>query len=161
LMATIEEIVEMEQTYKNQIVAIRDTVLRYAKEKGWSPQSRGRRPHVSIYGPVNGLKGVMDIAMTENNWEKMPKSLQPDTEFVLWCSASVTRDGRRLAADTELFWTVPFSALPETVERFIAEAWEMLSGLNDGNLLKEFSGRSVDPDGPPEFGPPRKRVRRT
>ena len=156
-MATIEEIVEKEQTYKNQIIAIRETVLRFAKTKGWSPQSRGRRAHISIYRPVNGLKGVMDIVMTEDNWDEMPKSLQPDTHFVLWCSASLNRDGNRLAADTELFWTVPFSSLPATVERFTADAWEMLSGLNDSNLLKEVPGRSVNPDLPPDFGPPRKR----
>ena len=160
-MATIEEIVEKEQTYKNQIVAIRDTVLRFAKSKGWSPQSRGRRAHVSIYGPVNGLKGVMDIVMTEDDWDKMPKSLQPDTHFVLWCSASLNREGARLAADTELFWTVPFSSLPETVERFIADAWEMLTGLNDSNLLTEFPGRSANPDSPPDFGPPRRRGSQT
>jgi hypothetical protein len=156
-MATIEEIAEKEQAYKMQMLAIRDTVLRFAESKGWSPQSRGRRAHVSIYGPVNGLKGVMDIVMAENNWAVMPKSLQPDTPFVLWCSASLNRDGIRLGADTELFWTVPFSSLPETVERFTADAWEMLIGLNDSNLLKKFPGRSVNPDRPPDFGPPRKR----
>jgi hypothetical protein len=156
-MATIEEIAEKEQAYKMQMLAIRDTVLRFAESKGWSPQSRGRRAHVSIYGPVNGLKGVMDIVMRENDWAVMPKSLQPDTPFVLWCSASLNRDGIRLGADTELFWTVPFSSLPETVERFTADAWEMLIGLNDSNLLKKFPGRSVNPDSPPDFGPPRKR----
>ncbi len=156
-MATIEKIVEKERTYKKQISAVRDTVLSFAESKGWSPQSRGRRAHVSIYGPVNGLKGVMDIVMKEDDWAVMPESLQPDTDFVLWCSASVNRDGVRLAADTELFWTVPFSALPETVERFIADAWEMLNGLNDSHLLTEFPGRSENPDSPPDFGPPRKR----
>ena len=160
-MAIIEEIVEKEQAYKKQMLAIRDTVLRFAKSKGWSPQSRGRRAHVSIYGPVNGLKGVMDIVMTEDNWDVMPKSLQPDTPFVLWCSASLNRDGIRLGADTELFWTVPFSSLTETVERFTVDAWEMLIGLNDSNLLKEFPGRSENPDCPPEFGPPRKRGKQT
>ena len=156
-MATIEEIVEKERTYKKQIVAIRDTVLSFAKAKGWSPQKRGRRPHVSIYGPVNGLKGVIDIAMAEDDWDEMPESLQPDTDFVLWCSASLNRDGIRLGADTELFWTVPFSSLHETVERFIADAWEMLSALNDSNLITEFPRRSENPDSPPDFGPPRKR----
>ena len=160
-MATIEKIVEKEQAYKKQMLPVRDTVLRFAKSKGWSPQSRGRRAHVSIYGPVNGLKGVMDIAMTEDDWDVMPKRLRPDTPFVLWCSASLNRDGIRLGADTELFWTVPFSSLPETVERFTVEAWEMLDGLNDSNLLEEFPGRSVDPDSPPDFGPPRKRGTQT
>ena len=160
-MATIEEIAEKEQAYQKQMLAIRDTVLRFAESKGWSPQSRGRRAHVSIYGPVNGLKGVMDIVMTEDNWDVMPKSLQPDTPFVLWCSASLNRDGIRLGADTELFWTVPFSSLPETVERFIVDAWEMLIGLNDSNLLTEFPGRSENPDSPPDFGPPRKRGKQT
>jgi hypothetical protein len=160
-MATIEEIAEKEQAYKMQMLAIRDTVFRFAKSKGWTPQSRGRRAHVSIYGPVNGLKGVMDIVMTEDDWAVMPKSLQPDTPFVLWCSASLNRDGIRLGADTELFWTVPFSSLPETVERFTVDAWEMLIGLNDSNLLKELPGRSENPDGPPDFGPPRKRGKQT
>ena len=160
-MATIEAIVEKEKAYKKQMLAIRDTVHRFAKSKGWSPQSRGRRAHVSIYGPVNGLKGVIDIVMTENDWDVMPKSLQPDTPFVLWCSASLKRDDIRQGADTELFWTVPFASLPETVERFTADAWEMLIGLNDSNLLKEFSGRSENPDTPPDFGPPRKRGKQT
>ena len=160
-MTTIETIVEKEQAYKKQMLAIRDMVLRFAKAKGWTPQSRGRRAHVSIYGPVNGLKGVMDIVMTEDDWDVMPKSLQPDTPFVLWCSASLTRDGIRLGADTELFWTVPFSSLPETVERFTVDAWEMLIGLNDSNLLKELPRRSENPDSPPNFGPPRKRGKQT
>ena len=105
------------------------------------------------------MHGVIDIVMTEDDWDVMPKSLQPDTHFVLWCSASLNRDGIRLGADTELFWTVPFSSLPETVERFIVDAWEMLIGLNDSNLLTELPGRSENPDGPPDFGPPRKRGR--
>ena len=160
-MANIEKILEKEQTYNKQILAIRETVLRFATSKGWSPQSRGRKAHISIYGPVNGLKGVMNIVMTEDNWNVMPESLQPDTNFVLWCSASLNRDGTRLVADTELFWTVPFSSLPETVERFIVDAWKMLISLNDSNLLTKTPGRSENPDTPPNFGQPRKRRKHT
>lgn len=156
-MATIEEIIEKEQTYKKQIASIRDTVFSFAESKDWSPQSRGRKAHISIYGPVNGLKGVIDIVMTEKDWDIMPKSLQPDTSFVLWCSASLNRDGIRFGADTELFWTVPFASLPETVERFIVDAWKMLTSLKDSNLIADLPRRSENPDSPPDFGPPRKR----
>ncbi len=156
-MATIEEIIEKEQIYKEQIASIRDTVLSFAETKGWSSQKRGRKAHISIYGPVNGLKGVIDIVMTEGNWDLMPESLQPDTPFVLWSSASLNSDGIRLGADTELFWTVPFSSLPETVERFIVDAWKMLTGLNDSNLIADLPRRSENPDSPPDFGSPRKR----
>jgi len=160
-MATIEEIIEKEQTYKKQMLAVHEAVLSFAESKHWFPQSRGRKAHVSIYGPVNELKGVINIVMTEDNWDEMPESLQSDTPFVLWCSASLNSDGIRLGADTELFWTAPFSSLLETVERFTTEAWKMLSGLNDSNLLTEVPGRSENPDVAPDFGPPRKRGKQT
>jgi hypothetical protein len=157
MMTGSSHIFEKEETYKRQMLAVREAVLCFAESKGWSPQSRGRRAHVSIYGSVNGLSGVMDIEMTEVDWNRMPTSLQPDTLFTLWSSAFLDRHGTRYVADTELFWTVPFASLPATVSRFMAEAWEMLTGLNESNLIGEFPGPSQNPDGPPDFGPPRRR----
>jgi len=157
MMTGSNHIFEKEQTYKKQMLAIRETVLCFAESKRWSPQSRGRRAHVSIYGPVNDLNGVMDVVMSEVDWDAMPASLQPDTPFILWCSASQDRDGTRFGADTELFWMAPFASLPSTVDRFMAEAWEMLTGLTESNLIEKFPGPSKNPDGPPDFGPPRRR----
>jgi hypothetical protein len=160
-MATIEQIVEKEQTYKEQMLPIREVVLRFAESKGWSLMSRGRRAHVSIYGPVNGLNGVIDIIMVGDDWDKMPSSLQPDTAFTLWAAASLDRDGVRLCADTVLFWTAPFAILPETTEVFLPQAWVMLAQLSHSNLVKEWPGPFEHPDGPPHFGPPQKTGNRT
>ena len=156
-MTTIEDIVEKEQTYKKQMLPIREVVLRFAESKGWSPMSRGRRAHVSIYGAVNGLNGVMDIIMVEDDWDKMPSSLQPDTPFTLWCSASLDRDGVRLCADTVLFWTAPFAILHETTELFLPRAWAMLAQLGHNNLVEKWPGPYEHPDGPPDFGPPQRK----
>ena len=155
-MSTVEDIIARQNTYREQMRSVRETVLRFAEARGWSPMSRGRKAHVSICGPVNGLSGVVDIEMECEGWAEMPAQLQPDTPFTLWCSASLDRGGIRFFADTELYWRATFAALPETVERFLPQAWGMLTQLGAGNLRKEWPGPSMHPDGAPDFGPPRR-----
>jgi hypothetical protein len=153
----MDHILQKEIVYRAQMADVRETVLRFIEPKGWATQSRGRRAHVSVYGPVSGLDGVIDIEMEETDWDKMPESLQPNTPFWLWCSASLDRDGLRLSCDTELFWRAPFVSLVETVDEFLPRAWDMLTNLNQANLLREWPGSAKNPDGPPDFGPPRRR----
>src|SRR4051812_18351380 len=100
----MDYILQKEVVYATQMVDVRDAVLRFVEAKGWATQSRGRRVHVSVYGPIKGLDGVIDIETEETNWDRMPERLQSGTPFWLWCSASEHRDGSRLSSDTELFW---------------------------------------------------------
>ncbi len=146
-----------EEAYRTQMAGIRETVLRFAESKCWRPMSRGRRAHVSIYGQVNNLDGHVDIIMQEDDWTKMPKLLQSDTPFDLYCSAGINVGGApRQYADTELFWRCPFTLLAETVDRFLPIAWDMLSKLTATNLIHNWPGPPENPDFPPCFGPPRK-----
>ncbi len=156
-MCSIDDIVRKEMTYKRQMADIRQVVLSFMEPKGWSPMSRGRRAHVSLFGVTNGLHGVIDIETVLLDWDRAPDSLQRESPFTLWCSASLDREGVRLHADTELYWTAPFGDLLGTVVRFLPRAWEMLTGLSEANLVDRWPGPSVDPDPPPDFGPPRSR----
>ena len=153
----MDHILQKEGVYKAQLSGVRDAVLRFVEPMGWRLQSRGRRAHVSVHGPVRGLNGVMDIEMEETDWEEMPDSIQPATTFLLWCSGSLDRDDHRYSADTELFWRSTFEMLSEAVDRFLPMAWEMLTGLTESNLLRDWPGPAQDPYEPPEFGPPRRR----
>lgn len=159
VMSTMDPILQKEIVYRAQMGDIREAVLRFMEPRGWCLMSRGRRAHVSVYGPVGALAldGVIDIMMEEVDWDKMPEALQEDTSFYLWCSAGLDRDGLRLSADTELFWRAPFALLARTVDMFLPRAWEMLTGLTEANLLQVWPGPSGDPDGPLSFGPPRRR----
>lgn len=151
------EIFQKEIIYRTQMADVREAVLRFIHPKGWETQNRGRRAHVSVFGPVSGMQGVIDIMMEETDWNTMPESLQPNTAFSLWCSAHLDRDGIRHFADTEIYWRAPFESLTQTVGKFLVPAWEMLSALNDSNLLLEWPGPSTNPDRPPSFGPARRR----
>ena len=138
---------------------IRARVLRFAESKGWKPMSRGRRAHVSIYGKINDLDVAVDVIMEESDWNLMPEKLQPETLFTLFCSGNINESGSsRRYGDTVLFWQAPFSILTETVDRYLPLAWEMVSGMTHANLLKDWPGPYGTPDGPPDFGPPRKAV---
>jgi hypothetical protein len=161
MKASITDIVRMEERYRDQMSSVRDSVLRFVEPKGWHLFSRGRTAHVSVCGEVNHLDGVIDIQMEEDDWDKKPASLQLDTSFSLSAHASLDRDGKRRFSDTILHWRVPFSILPDTVDRFLPRAWDMLKGLTEANLLDEWPGPSEDPAGPPDFGPPQRRVTQT
>jgi hypothetical protein len=157
----IDSILEKEQTYKRQMTPIREIVLKFAEQKNWSPMSRGRKAHVSIHGPVNGLNGVIDIEIERLDWDDMPNSLTPDYPFTLWCSASKDLDGVRFCAETELYWQVSFIDLPTYIPRFLDSAWAMLSDIKENELVPKWPGPSANPDLPPDFGPPRRRKPKT
>lgn len=151
-----DHIFQKEEVYRTQMAEIRAIVLDFAQSKGWHPFSRGRRAHVSIFGKINNLDGVLDVIMEEDNWNTMPAALLPETQFLLLCSGNRNvQEPLRRYGDTQLFWRAPFSILPETVNRFLPVAWGMLSGMNESNLRKD-SFPFVNPDLPPDFGPPRK-----
>ncbi len=113
---------------------VRDIVSRFAESRGWSSQHRGFKAHASIYGPVRGVTGVIDIEMERRAWDAMPNALMPETPMTLWCSASADRGGVRLHADTELFWEVGFGGLLQRVPAFLEQAWAMLESFEEGNF---------------------------
>ena len=152
-------ILDKEEVYVGQIADVRRVVQCFFEPKGWQTLHRGRRAHASSFGPMHAFVGVVDVEMLETDWNKMPSALQPETSFTLWCSASLMRGKVRLFSDTELCWQAPFSDLIVVVERFLPEAWKMLSTLTDANLLDRWPGPSASPDRPPNFGPPRIRQR--
>ena len=156
----ISDIVEREVTYGGQLTPVREKVLAFFQPKGWEQQSRGRRAHVSVYGKVNFLSAVLDVEMEETDWDKTPRKLTGETPFILWSSAFLDRDGRRLSGDSELFWRTTFEGLVYAVDLFLPKAWEMLSALSPASLVEEWPGPAQGPDGPPDFGPPRIRVPR-
>lgn len=153
----MNHILQKEAAYRAQMADVCRAVLHFIEPRGWATQSRGRRAHVSVHGPVGGLDGVIDIEMEETDWDRMPESLRPGTPFLLWSSAHLNRDGVRCFSDTELFWRAPFVSLVATVEMFLPRAWNMLTSLNQDDLLREWPGPSLNPEGPPDFGPPRRR----
>jgi len=152
---SIDSIFEKEQEYLRQLAPVRAMVLRFAEQMGWGPQNRGRKAHVSIFGPVNGLIGLIDIEIARLDWDDMPETLTPNYPFTLWCSAAQTRDGVRLFCKRELYWQVRFAELPKYVIGFLQCAWQMLLELNEHDLSPDSPGPSTNPDFPPNFGPPR------
>lgn len=154
----MDSILEKSENYKRQMAPILAIVLPFAKARNWDPLWRGRKAHASIYGPVSGMSGVIDIEVGIDKWEDMPNYLEPDTPFTLWSSATKDCNGIRLFADTELYWKTPFSELEIHVPLFLFQAWTMLLELKEHGFVKIWNGPSMDPDLPPDFGPPRKRV---
>lgn len=155
-METTDDILTKQGTYRDQMAPVRELVLGFAERRDWSPMSRGRRAHVSVFGPVEGRTGAIDIEVEPRAWDELPNPLTAETLFTLWCSASVPRDGVCLHADMELFWVVGFEDLLPTVPRFLERAWEMLKSLEDGNF-GPWHGPSRQPCVAPGFGPPRRR----
>lgn len=155
-METTDDILTKQATYRDQMAPARELVMGFAERRAWSPTSRGRRAHVSVFGPVGGRTGIIDLEVEPRAWDEMPNTLTAKTLFTLWCSASVPRDGVCLYADIELFWVVGFEDLLVTVPRFLERAWEMLKSFEDVNFGPSH-GHSCEPCVAPGFGPPQRR----
>jgi len=148
----VKSILERAEIYKKQMLPIRELLADFCNEFNWEYFSRGRTPHVSVFGKIGIYDGVLDIWSVECDWDILSDQIDENYEFDLFCHAYINIDGESYSAMKSLFWRGTFRQLPKIVPKFLAEAKEMLREIGMSNEYVKYDNKRLEPDTAPNFG---------